>query len=81
MNEAILKDGIPIQKGIVLTKQFLDRNQELFTKYLNFWILYPDAFLDTIQDIEDAKHFHLLPYQRIALRAGMRYSYHFWTNK
>ena len=79
MNEAILKDGIPIQKGIVLTKQFLDRNQELFTKYLNFWILYPDAFLDIIQDVEDAKHFHLLPYQRIALRASMRYRYHFLT--
>lgn len=79
MNEAILKDGIPIQKGIVLTKQFLDRNQQLFTKYLNFWIQYPDAFLDMIQDSEDAKHFHLLPYQRIALRASMRYRYHFWT--
>ena len=57
MNEAMLRDGIPIQKGIVLTRQFLDRNQELFVKYLNFWILYPDAFLDIIQDFEDAKHF------------------------
>lgn len=79
MNEAILKDGIPIQKGIVLTKQFLDRNQELFTKYLNFWILYPDCWLDLIQDSEDAKHFHLLPYQRIMLRAGMRYRYTYIT--
>ena len=79
MNEAMLRDGIPIQKGIVLTRQFLDRNQELFVKYLNFWILYPDAFLDIIQDSEDAKHFHLLPYQRVALRASMRYRYHFLT--
>ena len=79
MNEAMLRDGIPIQKGIVLTRQFLDRNQELFVKYLNFWILYPDAFLDIIQDFEDAKHFHLLPYQRVALRASMRYRYHFLT--
>lgn len=80
MNEAVLKNGIPIQKGIVLTREFLDHNQQLFTKYLNFWILYPDAFLDTIQDSQDAKHFHLLPYQRIALRASMRYRYHFWTS-
>ena len=79
MNDGILKDGIPIEKGIVLTKQFLDRNQQLFTKYLNFWILYPDAFLDIIQDSQDAKHFHLLPYQRVALRASMRYRYHFLT--
>lgn len=79
MSEEILKQEIPIQKGIVLTRQFLDHNQQLFTKYLNFWILYPDCWLDIIQDTEDAKHFHLLPYQRIALRASMRYRYHFWT--
>ena len=78
-DEIVTRDGIPIEKGIVLTKEYLDANQELFTKYLNLWILYPDLFLDTIQDSEDAKHFHLLPYQRIALRASMRYRYHFWT--
>lgn len=78
MNEE-LRDGIPIEKGIVLTKEFLDNNQELFTRYLNLWILYPDLFLDAIQDSVDAKNFHLKPFQRIALRASMRYRYHFWT--
>lgn len=73
------RDGIPIEKGIVLTRDFLDANKELFTSYLNYWILYPDLFLDEIQDSEDAKNFHLLPFQRIALRASMRYRYHFWT--
>lgn len=77
--EPILRDGIPIEKGVVLTKEYLDANQELFTSYLNFWILYPDLYLDTIQDSEDAKHFHLFPFQRIALRASLRYRYHFWT--
>ena len=75
----VLRDGIEIEKGVVLTKDFLDANQELFTQYLNFWIQYPDLFLDTIQSTADAKYFHLLPYQRIALRASMRYRYHFWT--
>lgn len=79
MNEIALRDGIPIEKGVALTKQFLDNNIQLFTKYLNFWILYPDLFLDTIQDSTDAVNFHLLPFQRIALRASMRYRYHFWT--
>lgn len=74
-----MRDGIPIEKGVTLTREFLDSNYELFTKYLNLWILYPDLFLDTIQLEEDAKNFHLLPYQRIALRASMRYRYHFWT--
>lgn len=77
--EVLERDGIPIEKGVTLTREFLDANQELFTKYLNLWILYPDLFLDAIQDAEDAKNFHLLPYQRIALRASMRYRYHFWT--
>lgn len=73
------RNGIPIEKGVVLTRDFLDTNKELFTSYLNYWILYPDLFLDEIQNSEDAKNFHLLPFQRIALRASMRYRYHFWT--
>jgi len=55
-------DGIPIEKGVVLTKEYLDANQELFTKYLNLWILYPDLFLDAIQSSEDKKYFHLFFY-------------------
>ena len=77
--EVITRDGVPIEKGVTLTREFLDANEELFTKYLNLWLLYPDLFLDTVQSVEDAKNFHLLPYQRIALRASMRYRYHFWT--
>jgi hypothetical protein len=57
-----MENDIAIEKGIVLTKNFLDRNEELFERYLNYWILYPDLLLDTIQDSEDAKHFHLLPF-------------------
>lgn len=81
LEESLMRDGIPIEKGVSLTRDFLDQNQELFTKYLNLWILYPDLFLDIIQDRNDAKHFHLMPFQRIELRAAMRYRYTFWTNK
>lgn len=42
MEEIALRDGIPIEKGIVLTKEYLDNNQELLTNYLNLWIMYPD---------------------------------------
>ena len=59
---AILKDGIPIEKGVVLTKEFLDANKELFTSYLNYWLLYPDLFLDAIQPEEDKKNFNLFFY-------------------
>lgn len=78
-DELAFRDGIPIEKGVTLTKNFLDANQELFTNYLNAWILSPDLLLDQIQDSEDAKHWHLQPYQRIALRAQMRYRYNFFT--
>lgn len=74
-----VQEAIPIEKGVVLSKEFLDKNEKLFTKYLNYWLLYPDAFLDAIQRKDDAKNFHLLPYQRIALRASLRYRYHYWT--
>ena len=78
-NEIAMRDGIPLEKGVVLTREYLDSNQELFTKYLDLWIRYPDLLLDIIQDQEDAKNFHLMPFQRISLRASMRYRYHFWT--
>ena len=79
MAETFIRDGIALEKGVVLTKQFLDDNQALFTSYLNYWLLYPDLFLDAIQPMDDKKHFHLFFYQRIALRASMRYRYHYWT--
>ena len=79
MAETYIRDGIALEKGVVLTKQFLDDNQALFTSYLNYWLLYPDLFLDAIQPEDDKKHFHLFFYQRIALRASMRYRYHYWT--
>ena len=79
LEESLFRDGTPIEKGVTLTRDFLDRNENLFTKYLNLWILYPDLFLDAIQDRADAKNFHLMPFQRIELRAAMRYRYTFWT--
>lgn len=79
IKETILRDGIPIEKGIVLTKDYLDANQELFTKYLELWLRYPDLLLDIIQSSADAKNFHLMPFQRIELRANMRFRYSFWT--
>ena len=78
-DKLFLKDGIPVEKSVVLTKEFLDANKELFTSYLNYWLLYPDLFLDSIQPEEDKKNFNLFFYQRIALRASMRYRYHYWT--
>lgn len=61
--EVAYRDNIPIEKGVVLTREFLDSNQELFTNYLNYWLLYPDLLLDAIKQAND--NFSLLPFQRI----------------
>lgn len=68
-----------IQKGTTLTRRFVDQHSTFFRNTLNNWILRPDLLLDLIQPIEDAKNFKLTFYQRIALRAHMRYRYHFFT--
>lgn len=39
----VLRDGIPVEKGIEVTTTFLDKNEKLIEKYLNFWMLYPDC--------------------------------------
>ena len=46
---------------------------------MNLWILAPDLLLDIIQQSDDAKHWHLQPFQRVALRASMRFRYHYLT--
>ena len=48
IEESLSRDGTIIEKGVTLTRDFLDKNENLFTKYLNLWILYPDLLLDTI---------------------------------
>ena len=72
-----LRDGLPVEKGIELTTDFLDANEELIEKYLNFWMLYPDLYLDAIKPQNSP--IHLFFYQRICLRASIRYRYHSFT--
>lgn len=67
----VLRDGIPLEKGITLTEDRALENAELLKKYINYWTVYPDRFIDTIKPV-DSK-FNLYFYQRIILRAYMRY--------
>lgn len=66
------REGIPIEKGVVLTEAFLIENEELFRKYNEFFTAYPDLFLDLIKSSES--EMTLFFYQRIFLRAMMRYT-------
>lgn len=70
-------DGIELEKGVVLTPSFLERNENLIADYMQTWSAYPDIYLDLITP-EDS-NFTLFPYQRIFLRACMRYTNIFIT--
>ena len=75
LNEELLqrgmREGIEIEKGGILTEQYLIEHEELFRQYADFFTAYPDIFLDLIKP-EDS-NFTLFFYQRIVLRAIMRF--------
>ena len=71
------REGIIIDKGVILTEDRIENNYDLYTKYINFFTSYPDLFIDMITPKES--NFKLFPYQRIFLRACMRYRYHYCT--
>ena len=43
--------------------------------YIAFWREYPDLFIDFLTSKYNPENFHLLFYQRVFLRAAMRYKY------
>lgn len=65
------REGLPIDKGATLTTDFLERNEGLIREYADFFTAYPDLFLDLIKPSDS--NFTLFFYQRIVLRAIMRY--------
>ena len=71
------REGVPIEKGVVITEDFLEKNEELFRQYSHYFMLYPDLFLDLIATKTCPIKFYY--YQRILLRAMMRYRYFFGT--
>lgn len=76
-NKLAKRDGVEIEKGVILTSSFLEENENLLKKYLNFFTAYPDLFLDMIKSTDT--ELQLFFYQRIMLRALMRYKEIYWT--
>lgn len=77
LKEGTLRDGIPVEKGVVLTEDFLEKNEELMGQYMEYFTLYPDCFLDTIKSKDCPIDLYF--YQRVLLRAMMRYRFLFGT--
>ena len=65
------KDGVEIEKGIVLNEDYLEKHFDQIGDMLSIFSAYPDIFLDFITPADS--NFELFFYQRITLRAVMRY--------
>lgn len=70
-----LRQEYGVEKNVVLTQENVRENRELIEKYISYFTAYPDIFLDLIKPAES--EFKLYFYQRIFLRASLRYKYHY----
>lgn len=65
------RDGVEVEKGVVLTEEYLKVHEEDLREIMDLYTAYPDIYLDTIKPADST--FELFFYQRIVLRAIMRY--------
>lgn len=65
------REGIEIEKGIVLNEDYINKNFVNLEKMISLWTAYPDIYLDLIKPSDS--NFTLFFYQRIVLRAIMRF--------
>lgn len=76
-NDENLRDGVMVEKGVILTEDRIMKNFEGYGNQISFFTSYPDLFIDLITPKDS--FWKLFPYQRIFLRASMRYRYHYCT--
>ena len=77
LNANTLREGIPIEKGVVVDQDWVEKNEDLIEYYCQQFILYPDVFLELCNSKESP--IELYHYQKMFLRACMRYRYVFGT--
>lgn len=70
--QRLYRDGIELEKGVVITEDWLARNEDLLFDCWEIFAAYPDIYLDLIKPVDS--NFNLFPYQRLFLRACMRYT-------
>lgn len=71
------REGVELEKGAILTKERVAKNWDTYTKYMNYFSAYPDKFIELITP--EGSEFKLFFYQKIFLRACLRYRYHYCT--
>lgn len=65
------RDNTIIEKGIVLNENYLEENFQNIGDIMSLFTAYPDLYLDIIKPADSS--FELFFYQRLTLRALMRY--------
>lgn len=65
------RDNTIIEKGIVLNENYLGENFQNIGDIMSLFTAYPDLYLDIIKPADSS--FELFFYQRLTLRALMRY--------
>ncbi len=75
MDLTFVKNGVVVNKGAVVGEEWLENHWDLCGKYASFFTAYPDLFIDLITPSESS--FKLFFYQRMFLRACLRYRYHY----
>ena len=71
------RDGTIIEKGVILNENYLEENMEKIGNVMSIFSAYPDVYLDVIKPQDSS--FTLFFYQRITLRALMRFKDVFGT--
>lgn len=69
--EVFYRDGVPIEKGAVMTQKRIMKNIEVYQKYMELFLSYPDLYLDLIKPT--TSKFKLKFFQVMFLRACLRY--------
>ena len=70
--DKLYHENIELEKGVVITPYFLEKNADFLNDCFQIFAAYPDIFLDLITP--ESSTFTLFPYQRMFLRACMRYT-------
>ena len=73
-NEIIKKatrNGIEIEKGVILTEEYINKHLKEIEDLMNIYITYPDLYLDEIKPSDS--NLNLFFYHTIVLRAIMRF--------
>lgn len=71
VSKQFYRDGVPLEKGAVITQRRIQDNRELYERYCGLWSVYPDLYIKMITPTNSK--FKLKFFQIIFLRVCLRH--------